>query len=453
MQLPRFIIEFFTSLNEQENESLKRTFEGDFSDVGGFTTLCQKFIDNDAVLINDILPLFINYLESDVNRKCLLNAKKDLVNNELIALYQKLESHPGPFYEYQIEHNEKLLSTLSMSSLRDSATSIFDEILSEIEAVKTTPNRLNSENYFYVSALGILYEKYKFDSAADNKYKKTNKEENKLYRYYKSLDIDIKKEDRQFNKYDLLSIDSSEQILVGLPSRVLDKENNAQFLVDIPERLLNIFKSLIDLSVIKQIAFLVESEVVFETSDQYFILLGNQESEKAVTLKEFLDDSRDKSATRQIIKHPERDDVFPAYTSAGRFIENNDSSWYFVDKSNIYLEEMVDDAEVLDDCVVTQLVHIEYYVESCKLYISHIDHEYIFYSYDEFDERQKDFSQKGSARKRIKTFKIDGSRIPLVTDDGVLPLNTILDCYFVKPYLLNGFIRELITTKLTSQSS
>lgn len=113
-------------------------------------------------------------------------------------------------------------------------------------------------------------------------------------------------------------------------------------------------------------------------------------------------------------------------------------------RTRVYLEEIINDAKVLDDCVVTQLIHIEYYTNNSEIYISHIDHEYIFYSYDEFDIRQKDFSQKGSARKRIKTFKIDDSGMPLIAGGNILLLNTILECYFVKPYLLNGFIRELM---------
>lgn len=444
MNLPKLLIDFFNSLNELKNESLKRTFEGDFSDGGKFTILCQKFVENDETLIKQVLPVFIDYLKDEENQKSLLSVEKELINNELNVLYQKLEKQPDKFYEYQIEHKRKELSELSMLSLKDSAFSIFDEILSEIEGVKNNPNTLTPENYFYTKALDILYKKFNLDMEIDKKYKKTSKEENKLYKYYKSLDINIGNKDRQFKKYDLLSINSPDQLIIGLPSRVFDRENSAQFLIDIPEHLLSVFRSLMESSEIREISFLVESDVVFETSEQYFVLLGNQRPEDPITLTSFLNDVRDNSVTKHILKSPESKGVFPAYTSAGRFIENNDSAWYFIDRENIYLEEMMDDAEVLDDCAITQLIHIEYYMKNSEIYISHIDHEYIFYSYDEFDKRQKDFSQKGSARKRIKTFKIDGSRVPLISDGKVLFLNTILECYFKKPYLLNGLIRDLI---------
>ncbi|RVU37005.1 hypothetical protein EOE67_11885 [Rheinheimera riviphila] len=407
MQLPKFLIDFFIYLNDLENESLKRIFEGDFFDIGGVTILCQKFVENNEVLIRKVLPFFKNFLENEDNQRLLLFVKKESINNELSVLYQKLEKQPGKYYEYQIEHKEKELSMLSIKSLRKDAFSIFDEVLSEIESIKDNPDTLTAENYFYFSALDILYEKFKCDKAVERKYTKTNKHDNKLYKYYASLDINIISEDRQFHKYDLLSIDDYEQLVIGFPSRIFDKENNVQFLLDIPERLLSVFRALMDSSEIKQISFLVESEVFFETSEQIFILLGNERPEEPVNLESFRNDMRDNSVTRHVIKKPEEKGVFPLYISAGFFIENNDRSWYFIDKSNIYLEEIIDDYEVLDDCVVTQLIHVEYYTSDSGIFISHIDHEYIFYSYDEFDKRQKDFSQKGSARKRIKTFKID----------------------------------------------
>jgi len=340
MHLPEFIIEFFISLNDLENESLKRTFEGDFSHAGGFTAICQKFVENDEALINQVLPVFKDYLKNEDNQRSLLSAKKESLNSELGILYQKIEKQPGKCYEYQIEHKKNELSILSMSSLRASAFLIFDEILSEIEAVKDNPDTLTQENYFYSSVLNILYKKFNHDRANENKYKKTNKEDNKLYKYYKSIDISLNDKDRQFYKYHLLSIHSSDQLVIGLPSRIFDKENNVQFLLDIPEYLLSIFRTLMDSSEIKQISFLVESEVIFETSEHYFVLFGNQSPEEPVTLENFCNDIRDNSVTRHIIKSPEKMDVFPAYISAGRFMEKNDSAWYFIDNSNIYPESV-----------------------------------------------------------------------------------------------------------------
>jgi hypothetical protein len=316
MHLPIFLFEFFTSLKNQENESLKRTFEGDFSGVGEFTILSQKFIENDEVLIKQVLPKFIEYLESETHQNLLLSAKKDAIKKEVDVLYQKLEENPGMFYERQIEQSEKELSKLSISSLKETADSIFNKIIRKIETVKNNQNTLTSDNYFYTYALKILYEKFNSDVAEDKKHKKIQKEENKLYRYYQSLGIDLKCTDCQFNKYDLLSVSSSDEIITGLPSRVFDKKNNAQFIVDAPEHLLNIFRSLLNSSIIKKISFLVDSEVVFETNEQYFILLGSHQSNSPVTLPDFLSDNRDRSVERHIIKKPENINTFPAYISA-----------------------------------------------------------------------------------------------------------------------------------------
>ncbi|WP_426758908.1 hypothetical protein, partial [Pseudomonas aeruginosa] len=103
-------------------------------------------------------------------------------------------------------------------------------------------------------------------------------------------------------------------------------------------------------------------------------------------------------------------------------------------------EEIAHIPELLPDCAVTRMIHLEYFVEDGRYYVSHIDHELIFYTLEEFDLRANDPYQKGNARKRLKTFKIDRSAIPFMLDDGSLFVHTLIDVYFDKPYLLMGFL-------------
>lgn len=444
MTLQPYLLDFFSSLKAEENATLKKTFEGDFSDVGKFTILTEKYLENNEALLGKIIPKFITTLAMEENKDSILDAQKEKIKTELDNLYKELESTSSSFHEKQISYLEDKLSKLSTSSLEEEAHSIFDALVLGILQTNKKSSNQTKVNYFYVSCLTILYEKFKSDISNSEKYSAARKTESKLYKYYKSLDIDLKDGDRQFAKYDLLSISGSEQIISGLPSRIFDKKNNSQFLIDTPEVLLDIFASLLKSEAIKSISFLVECEVVFQTSQQYFILLGNEQPKSPVFLLNFLSDVRDCQATRNVVKEADSKNTFPPHVLAGRFYDkNNDSAWYFIDDRNIYFEEIQNDPEVLDDCVVTQLIHVEYFVRNGEILLSHIDHEYIFYSYDEFDKRLEDFSQKGSARKRIKTFKIDNSEIPLIIECSTLVLNTILEYIFKKPYLFNGFVREI----------
>lgn len=89
-----------------------------------------------------------------------------------------------------------------------------------------------------------------------------------------------------------------------------------------------------------------------------------------------------------------------------------DGLWIFHDKNKLEIsfEELCSEFELLEDSVVTQLVHLEYYSEANNYFIRHIDHEYIIYSLNEYEERLKNNKKKG--RGKVKTFKVNKSKIP-----------------------------------------
>lgn len=53
-----------------------------------------------------------------------------------------------------------------------------------------------------------------------------------------------------------------------------------------------------------------------------------------------------------------------------------------------------------------------YEIEGECAFITHLDHEYVFYTIDEYENRMSSATQKGTAKTRMKSFKIDNSRIP-----------------------------------------
>lgn len=86
-----------------------------------------------------------------------------------------------------------------------------------------------------------------------------------------------------------------------------------------------------------------------------------------------------------------------------------DTLWILKDSQSLTFEELCDNFHTDGETVVTQMIHLEY----TDQFITHLDHEYIFYSLEEYEERINNPLAKGHARKRVKTFKIDKSMIPL----------------------------------------
>lgn len=95
-----------------------------------------------------------------------------------------------------------------------------------------------------------------------------------------------------------------------------------------------------------------------------------------------------------------------------KFFDERKENDFIVIQSNssgIVFEEVLEDFGVYgDNTVVTQGVHFEY--KDGK--IVHLDHEYFFYSLDDFVDKQINLWKKGAARKRFKTFKIDNANLP-----------------------------------------
>ena len=55
---------------------------------------------------------------------------------------------------------------------------------------------------------------------------------------------------------------------------------------------------------------------------------------------------------------------------------------------------------------------MQYIKDGDETYITHLDHEFIFYTVDEYEARINNVHQKGTVRPRMKSFKIDNAKIP-----------------------------------------
>lgn len=58
-------------------------------------------------------------------------------------------------------------------------------------------------------------------------------------------------------------------------------------------------------------------------------------------------------------------------------------------------EELMEDFEVAGDDVVTQVIHLEYSSKGDDFFITHLDHEFIVYTLDSYQERLSNANIKG----------------------------------------------------------
>ena len=121
---------------------------------------------------------------------------------------------------------------------------------------------------------------------------------------------------------------------------------------------------------------------------------------------------------------------------------DSDSLWINPVGQEITFEELKYDFDTFDDYIMTQAVHLKFFKKNNDFYIEHIDHEIIFYTYDEYDNRTYNIKAKGKVLKRQKTFKIDNSKIPFFTHGKPEFLIQILYTYFSRKELLDEYFSQ-----------
>lgn len=123
---------------------------------------------------------------------------------------------------------------------------------------------------------------------------------------------------------------------------------------------------------------------------------------------------------------------------------NYDTLWVKASDRDLTFEELVQDFVIEGDYIVTQVVHLEHSKKNGVYFINHIDHEYIYYTVDEYEARQTDPDQKGEARSRIKTFKVDDANIPFTLPDGRWFLYTVLERHFKNTALIEEYFQKVL---------
>lgn len=242
----------------------------------------------------------------------------------------------------------------------------------------------------------------------------------------------------QFAKYGLIPLDNDRELIIKGKPRVYDKSINKTFFIkNIPQLLLN------------QIYEMKATGEITECAVRLFNEPGYKGNMNCDYLAEAL----------------ERGSYFDYenlnnYSVSKLYSETYENSmWIVIDSENITFEELCYDFEIYSNMVVTQVIHLKHINENRKSYITHIDHEYVFYTLEEYEKRLMDVNQKGEAKKRIKSFKIDNSKIPFERRCKILRKDAagnevesateqflcyVIECYFKHKDLLKEYFQKVM---------
>ncbi len=275
----------------------------------------------------------------------------------------------------------------------------------------------------------LLYLHYSFENYCIESVNCCNSDISRLKALYVGV---LSKKDQLF-KYGIVSITDSVTFLLKNPPRIYDSLVDTTFIIkNVPLCLLKIFSEMKSDGMITDIAVRLVNETYFKGRMDDELLTEEVELGRIFDFTDL--DLNECLINKLYSKHYE------------------DCLWIMIDCHNITFEELCEDFYEFNNMIVTQVVHLQYKCIKGVHYITHLDHEYIFYSIDEYEKRINNIHQKGEAQKRIKSFKIDNSMIPFQFKICVKNENTeklsaknelflyyVLDCYFKHKDLLSEY--------------
>lgn len=195
----------------------------------------------------------------------------------------------------------------------------------------------------------------------------------------------------QFQKYGIVSIDNERELLTIDPPRIYDRFINKTF-----------FTKNVPLHLLKQISKMITGGIVKDFS----VRLINEPGYEGKMVCDYLAEALEFGKVFDFVSLGD----YSVSRLYGEKYEN--CMWVVIDTNNITFEELCEDFEVHDNTIVTQVIHLQYIRIDEEVFITHMDHEYVFYTVEEYEKRLVDVTQKGKAKARMKSFKIDHSRIP-----------------------------------------
>lgn len=322
---------------------------------------------------------------------------------------------------------DSMFYRLQIDSLQKQIYSHIDELISYYRGVYKTLSvstglfkDYSESDYLESSLIILLFDLLSNYKNVRNKFS-FNLKNNTFINFYKNKGIDLLKEDKQYEKYGLLSISLDNfEFCTNQPFQLKDKRidstlyfndlipNNTSMNKNNHLSLKDYLWESLQMKKISQLSLLPEFNDV--PSDGLTLCLENFEKGNSFKINEL-----------------NKENIAKLFQER----EYSNQLWAYMDgESDITFEEFNEEEtkDYLDICgfYVTNVVHLKYFKDGDDYFIEHLDHEYVFYSPDEYKKRKLNHLQKGNAKKRIKTFKIDNSKIPLTSESGLEFLEFIL---------------------------
>lgn len=371
-----------------------------------------KFQENDA--------LTMQVLKEGVTNQALYSEIK--INLEYnIKMFEEME-------QLDIIHKEQLISY--KTQLNELSCDSIDNWIKK--NCKWIQNYVMDRPYSEVRVLlYIYYSFYNYDYQNEHPFCSDLHELDSVYE-------NIFDKQSQFSKYGIVPIDNERELIPITPPRIYDRIINKTFFTkNVPLNLLEKIAEMISIGIIKD----------------FSVRLCNEPGYSGKLCYEYVTEA------------VERGKIFD-FVNLGNYSINKlyskeyeNCMWIAIDPQNITFEELCSNFDVYNDMIVTQVVHLQYEKEGECTYITHLDHEYVFYTIDEYNNRMSNAAQKGTAKTRMKSFKIDNSRIPFDYRCEVLEkdengndlvrnyehfLYYVLDCYFKHKDLLKEYFQEIL---------
>jgi len=393
-------------------------------------TFARAFLERAPVITEELFPNIESSFDCHNFQSMVMGIYTKKYENERLRVIQEMEeraSHPNAaeFYTPLLDMANRKLEIKTFPKLLDSIEFELNEFPGIMEIYENSYRHIHNgesgetyilDNYKHYYIGSLLYENYKIligkQNVLDHKY-------SSLVHYeYKNIGIDLFDIDAQFSKYKLLSINDNIQIINDKDSQTIcDNRIGKYFWISIPRKLLFSIEDLIDKKFIKDISFRVDyvSESIPIMEEMEFGSPLKIKIESLPELSKFY--SKDNYEDKLWVRHDK-------------------------DKKSITFEEHLEDFEVIEENIITQVVHLEYFSNGDGYFISHLDHEFIVYTLEQYQERLCQPDVKGY--KKVKTFKIDNSKIPFYyKNNDEYFLYQVLGSYLKDTDLITEYFEEI----------
>lgn len=408
----------------EDNEIELDLAQGNYSSFKTLGLLFHKFETQD----NDLFSIVFEQIEQNLNdlqfQEKIISLIKEQHHKKIKALEGKYNSieFKDALMEMQITQLKDYIRDINFNVFIQQTSACFKKIVMPMTCIqndiKTYENR-----YLHYSISKILYDDYKLNFRPEF----SEPAESRLLNIYKSNSIDICAIDEQHSKYRLIAINNYVDLITEPAPQIYDKRISTYVLItSVKKTLIEHISNLIQCKSVKKFAVRPNYNLTGTSSFTSQLLMEEVEIGRVFSLQNL-----DKFSVSKLYSKCYQEKL-----------------WIVIDGENLTFEEIVEDYKIHEDAIVTQVVHLEYYLDNAdsKYYIKHIDHEYIFYTMEEFIKRQDDHKQKGQAYSRIKTFKIDESKIPLTSSNCQMFVYMVLKSYFSNGELIDEYFSEIIKT-------